>query len=245
MLLPIFSRKTRERDIVLTKTRHRLRTIVTCPGKHISIFSSTHSMRKDYLAIFAIGALSLPVAGFVIASAAASPHVSAPASSGSSVSSADAQVKDDTGTSISSGDVEVKDDASASADTPEANDTPDAKGATNPADKPDAKDTAITSSVTVDDTKELSESADALRIAPLATITADVASKAALAAQAGTVQSVTLENENGNVVYSVIIAQGTQQYDVKVDAGNGKVLKTDAEKADGEKGNDNADTTQD
>ena len=75
------------------------------------------------------------------------------------------------------------------------------------------------------------------QIAGLATITADDASRAALAAQPGTVTDVQLENENGNLVYSVLVDTGNGSVDVKVDAGNGTVLTTeaddDADEADG------------
>ncbi|MGC8934641.1 MAG: PepSY domain-containing protein [Thermoproteota archaeon] len=40
----------------------------------------------------------------------------------------------------------------------------------------------------------------------------------------GTVASVSLENENGNLVYSVQITKSLTKYDVKVDAGNGNIL---------------------
>ena len=49
-----------------------------------------------------------------------------------------------------------------------------------------------------------------------------------LAAVPGTAGTATLENENGNVVYSVIVTTSTGAVDVKVDAGNGKVLAQDA-----------------
>lgn len=58
------------------------------------------------------------------------------------------------------------------------------------------------------------------------TITADQAKAAALAANPGaTATSVGLDDENGCLVYGVQLSNGA---DVKVDAGNGAVLHTDA-----------------
>jgi len=44
----------------------------------------------------------------------------------------------------------------------------------------------------------------------------------------GSAISVELENENGYLVYGVIIKNQTGSYDVKIDAGNGSVLKVDS-----------------
>lgn len=87
-----------------------------------------------------------------------------------------------------------------------------------------------TSSVTVADTGRDSEANDAA-LAALARITPEQARSAALAAVPGTAGAVELENEDGNVVFGVEVttASGTR-IDVKVDAGNGKVL---AQEADG------------
>ncbi len=58
------------------------------------------------------------------------------------------------------------------------------------------------------------------------TITADQAKAAALAANPGaTAASVGLDDENGCLVYGVQLSSGA---DVKVDAGNGQVVHTDA-----------------
>jgi uncharacterized membrane protein YkoI len=63
-------------------------------------------------------------------------------------------------------------------------------------------------------------------LASLAKITADQARDAALAANPGTTATqVELDNENGCLVYSVELSNGA---DVKVDAGNGQVLHTEA-----------------
>lgn len=73
------------------------------------------------------------------------------------------------------------------------------------------------------------ESAEAQALQDLATVTADQARDAALAAVPGNAGKIELDNENGFVVYSVEItgADGTVT-DVKVDAGNGQVLAQDA-----------------
>lgn len=98
-----------------------------------------------------------------------------------------------------------------------------------------AQEPAYTSSVTVADTEDGSEADESTALASSATITADEARAAALAAVPGTVDEVELENENGNVVYGVEVtdASGTS-YDVKVDAGNGAVLAQQADDEDGE-----------
>lgn len=71
-------------------------------------------------------------------------------------------------------------------------------------------------------------------LAPLATITEGQAREAALKANPGTsVKATALENENGNLVWSVQLSNGM---DVKVDAGNGQVLVTDKSDGDSEQG---------
>ena len=67
-------------------------------------------------------------------------------------------------------------------------------------------------------------------LASLAKITTDQAKDAAathLSTSVADVKSVSLENENGNLVYSVQILKQGIMHDVKVDAGNGKVLFTE------------------
>lgn len=63
----------------------------------------------------------------------------------------------------------------------------------------------------------------------------DTAINAALQAVPGTVIGAALENENGYLVYGVEIVKADQQImDVKVDAGNGKILKVDRDRRDNE-----------
>lgn len=64
------------------------------------------------------------------------------------------------------------------------------------------------------------EGQEAANLQSLAKITPQQAQQSAQSAQAGTASSVKLENENGNLVYAVDIGQK----EVKVDAGNGRVL---------------------
>ena len=58
----------------------------------------------------------------------------------------------------------------------------------------------------------------------LARITPEQASAAALAQVPGTAKKVELENEDGNVVYGVEIKTAKGESDVKVYAGDGRVL---------------------
>lgn len=86
-----------------------------------------------------------------------------------------------------------------------------------------------TSSITVADTGGQDEGADAA-LAPLAKVSPDQAKEAALGAVPGTAGKVELENENGNVVYGVeVTTAGRERFDVKVDAGTGKVLAQEAD----------------
>ncbi|MFC3832910.1 MULTISPECIES: PepSY domain-containing protein [Deinococcus] len=77
---------------------------------------------------------------------------------------------------------------------------------------------------------EVPDAQEQAQLQALARITPDQAKQAALAAVPGTVTSVMLGDENGSLVYEVLIGKT----DVKVDAGNGKVLHQEA--ADSESG---------
>jgi uncharacterized membrane protein YkoI len=69
----------------------------------------------------------------------------------------------------------------------------------------------------------------------LAKITSDQAVQNALASVQGKVLKTELEDENGFLVYGVeVVTADKSIMDVKVDAGSGKVLATDHDKADGE-----------
>jgi hypothetical protein len=78
--------------------------------------------------------------------------------------------------------------------------------------------------------------------ADLANIPFESAVKTALTAVPGKVLKAELENENGFLVYGVEIAKADRQIaDVKIDAGNGKVLKIEADQKDSE-GNEGEDS---
>ena len=76
------------------------------------------------------------------------------------------------------------------------------------------------------------EQAEASRYQNLARITADQARSAALASVPGTATGVELENEDGNLVYGVTVKTASGEKDVKVDAGNGKVLHVEQDEQD-------------
>lgn len=76
---------------------------------------------------------------------------------------------------------------------------------------------------------------DEARLPEMAKISFDEAVKAALQAVPGKVLRVELENENGYLVYGVEVASADHQItDVKVDAGNAKILKTERDQGDKE-----------
>jgi uncharacterized membrane protein YkoI len=83
-----------------------------------------------------------------------------------------------------------------------------------------------------DEATSPAEQAEAARYQKLARITADQARSAALAAVPGTAKTVELENEDGNLVYGVTVKAAAGERDVKVDAGNGKVLKIEQDEQD-------------
>ncbi len=80
-----------------------------------------------------------------------------------------------------------------------------------------------------DDVKEQQES---VKLQKLAKITPQQAQQAAEVAQGGKASNVKLENENGSVVYAVVIGNT----EVKVDAGNGRVLYTESNQENGKEG---------
>ena len=109
----------------------------------------------------------------------------------------------------------------------------------------DQADANVTSSVTVPQTPDNgqdNEAAQDAALAKVATVTPDQAKAAALKAVPGTAATPELSDENGNVVYDVTVTSpdGRTTTDVKVDAGNAKVLaqQVDNEGADHE-GSDN------
>jgi|GEM_PF-1226030 len=93
---------------------------------------------------------------------------------------------------------------------------------------------ALNGSIQVPDTQEaLSDSEEAVKLAPLAKITADEARKIAQQSKPGEIGEVELENKGGSLVYTVEITDAQkQQFDIVVDAGNGTILQTEADAAD-------------
>ena len=76
------------------------------------------------------------------------------------------------------------------------------------------------------------EQSEAAQYQKLARITAAQARSSALASVPGTATSVELENEDGNLVYGVTVKTSAGERDVKVDAGNGKVLFIETDEKD-------------
>jgi uncharacterized membrane protein YkoI len=83
-----------------------------------------------------------------------------------------------------------------------------------------------------EEAEDKAESAESERLKSLARITPEQASAAALAQVPGTVMKVELENEDGNVVYGVEIKTAEGESDVKVDAGDGRVLHVEKDGED-------------
>ena len=75
-----------------------------------------------------------------------------------------------------------------------------------------------------EEAKDREEGAESERLKSLARITPEQAQAAALAQVSGTVKKVELENEDGNVVFGVEIKTAEGESDVKIDAGDGRVL---------------------
>lgn len=99
----------------------------------------------------------------------------------------------------------------------------------------DREEAAYTSSVTVPDGPETNnEATEAQSLQKLAKIDQAAAQAAALKAVPGTAKSTRLENENGSVVYEVVVTGNDgKTYEVKVDAGNGNVLHRESEGNEG------------
>ncbi len=113
----------------------------------------------------------------------------------------------------------------------------------------DQKDPSLNGSVQAPERRGVDEGGEAAALQSAAKITSDQAKQAALAAVRGTVKQVELDNENGSVVYSVEVSANGTTTDVKVDAGNGKVLAQESGQDDGkherpERGNEKAGSEQ-
>jgi len=84
-------------------------------------------------------------------------------------------------------------------------------------------------SIKVTDTDAKDEASEASALQGLAKISQADAEKAALAKVPGTVVKTSIDNENGYLVYSVIVKDAAgKMSDVKIDAGTGSVLIVEA-----------------
>ena len=93
-----------------------------------------------------------------------------------------------------------------------------------------AATTNLTGSIHIGDVDEKS-------VANQAKITPDEAKQIAAKSVNGTAKRVEVENEDGYLVYGVIVNTTAHSYDIKVDAGNGNILKTEINDNEGyEKG---------
>jgi uncharacterized membrane protein YkoI len=107
--------------------------------------------------------------------------------------------------------------------------TPSAPTAASSTTDTQQQDPSYKGSVTTPEQANQSEADEAAALQAAAKITPDQARQAALAAVPGTAGTVSLDNENGSVVYSVSITDSSGTVtDVKVDAGNASVLAKDA-----------------
>ncbi len=91
----------------------------------------------------------------------------------------------------------------------------------------------------------ISETEETAQLASLARITQEEAIITALSSTQGTFIAAELDNEDGNVVYSVEVEADGNVFDVKVDAGTGAVLKIEADNEDGPDEQEGSDAEQD
>ena len=78
-----------------------------------------------------------------------------------------------------------------------------------------------------DNISGVSDVKETTQLTPLAKITREEAITAAMSSTSGNYIATELDNENGNIVYSVEMDNNGKVFDVKVDAGTGKVLKVE------------------
>jgi uncharacterized membrane protein YkoI len=96
----------------------------------------------------------------------------------------------------------------------------------------ETKEPSYNSSVKVDGKRHGGEGQEAVRYAALAKIDAAQAGSAAQAKVPGRILGTALENENGNLIFSVAIQpsqSGAPVQEVKIDAGNGSILAVQAD----------------
>lgn len=97
----------------------------------------------------------------------------------------------------------------------------------------------VVSAVFAQETKDIGSiqvrNVDEVRFIDLAKIPFNSAINSALTAVPGKVLKAELENENGFLVYGIEIAKADRQIaDVKIDAGDGKILKIETDQKDNE-----------
>ena len=120
--------------------------------------------------------------------------------------------------------IQVQDDKN---EREEGNDSEEAEGAEDKQENEASEANEANESKESEDGEEAEdrvEGAESERLKSLARITSEQAQAAALAQVPGTVKKVELENEDGNLVYGVEIKTANGESDVKVDAGDGRVL---------------------
>jgi len=90
-----------------------------------------------------------------------------------------------------------------------------------------------------DNAPEISEAQESVQLAPLAKITEEQAKEIAIntvdLTLVGEVTGIGLDNENGNVVYSVEFTKDGIETEVKIDAGNGDVFKIESDNGEADK----------
>ncbi len=108
------------------------------------------------------------------------------------------------------------------------------------------QDPILNGSVQSPEVEGQSEADESVALRSLASITADDAGQAALAANPGaTINAVQLENENGSVVYEVDMTDASgSAIEVKVDAGNAAVLAQESGDDEANEGAESEDETE-
>lgn len=101
---------------------------------------------------------------------------------------------------------------------------------------------SVKGSITVpEQAGEQDEAAEQQALAGLATVTPDEAARAATAAEPGTAGPAELGDEDGSLVYEVVVTRADgSAVEVKIDAGNAAVLATEAEDGGAESGSEDA-----
>jgi uncharacterized membrane protein YkoI len=98
----------------------------------------------------------------------------------------------------------------------------------------DAEETPIQGTIRLSNTQDRE-----VVLVESAKISIEQAVKAAVSRDNGAVQRVELENEDGFLVYNVeLVSADKKLHEVKVDAGNGNILRVDLDTADQEKNED-------